>query len=54
MALYRFASASPDTSIVRWNLIFAHVVLTSLTLVIAYPFVQRRIVSGLSEGAIKG
>ncbi|MFG3261723.1 carbohydrate ABC transporter permease [Streptomyces bobili] len=54
MALYQFASASPDTSIVRWNLIFAHVVLTSLPLVIAYLFVQRRIVSGLSEGAIKG
>ncbi|MEU2249635.1 carbohydrate ABC transporter permease [Streptomyces sp. NPDC019224] len=54
MALYQFASASPDTSIVRWNLIFAHVVLTSLPLVIGYFFVQHRIVSGLSEGAIKG
>ena len=38
----------------RWNVIFAHVVLTSIPLVLAYLFVQRRIIPGLSAGAIKG
>ncbi|MEV6301314.1 carbohydrate ABC transporter permease [Actinoplanes sp. NPDC051861] len=54
LALYHFASASADQPVMRWNLIFAHVVLTSLPLMLVYLFVQRRIVPGLSSGAIKG
>ncbi|WP_432974807.1 carbohydrate ABC transporter permease [Dactylosporangium sp. CA-233914] len=54
LALYHFASASADQPVLRWNVIFAHVVLTSIPLVLAYLFVQRRVVSGLSAGAIKG
>lgn len=54
LALYQFASASTDVSAMRWNLIFAHVVLTSLPLILLYLLVQRRVVGGLSEGGIKG
>jgi raffinose/stachyose/melibiose transport system permease protein len=54
LALYHFASASADQPVLRWNVIFAHVVLTSIPLVLAYLLVQRRVVPGLSSGAIKG
>lgn len=52
LTLYQFASNSMTT--VRWNLVFAHVLLTSLPLIIAYIFLQRRVVSGLTEGGVKG
>lgn len=39
---------------VRWNLVFAHIVLVSLPLLIVYVFAQRRILSGLTGGALKG
>ncbi|ADB48675.1 carbohydrate ABC transporter permease [Conexibacter woesei] len=52
LTLYGFASSTVDT--LRWNLVFAHVVLTSLPLVVVYLFVQRRVLSGLTEGAVKG
>ncbi|SHN14793.1 carbohydrate ABC transporter permease [Cryptosporangium aurantiacum] len=54
LALYQFASASADQPVLRWNVIFAHVVLTSIPLVLVYLAVQRRVVPGLSAGAIKG
>ncbi|HUP99406.1 MAG TPA: carbohydrate ABC transporter permease [Aeromicrobium sp.] len=54
LALYDFASASADQPVLRWNVIFAHVVLTSIPLVLMYLLVQRRLVPGLSSGAIKG
>jgi raffinose/stachyose/melibiose transport system permease protein len=54
LALYHFASASADQPVMRWNVIFAHVVLTSIPVVLAYLIVQRRVVPGLSAGAIKG
>jgi raffinose/stachyose/melibiose transport system permease protein len=54
LALYRFSSTSSEFTAMRWELIFAHVVLTSLPLIVVYLFVQKRLVSGLSEGAIKG
>jgi raffinose/stachyose/melibiose transport system permease protein len=38
----------------RWNLVFAHVVMSSLHLIIAYVFIQRRVIGGLTEGALKG
>jgi raffinose/stachyose/melibiose transport system permease protein len=54
LALFQFASASADQAVLNWNLIFAHVVLTSLPIVLVYLFVQRRIIPGLSAGALKG
>ncbi|AYC35981.1 carbohydrate ABC transporter permease [Streptomyces griseorubiginosus] len=54
LALYQFASSSADVAAMRWDLIFAHVVMTSLPVIVAYLFVQRRVVAGLSEGAVKG
>lgn len=52
LTLYRFASASTDG--LRWNLVFAHVVLSSLPLIIAYIVLQRRVLEGLTEGGVKG
>ena len=52
ITLYRFASAS--THGVRWNLVFAHVVLTSLPLLITYVVLQRRVVAGLTDGGVTG
>ncbi|MBR7741755.1 carbohydrate ABC transporter permease [Phycicoccus sp. BSK3Z-2] len=54
LGLFRFASAAPEVASFRWDLVFAHVTLTSLPIVIVYFFVQRRLVQGLSEGAVKG
>jgi raffinose/stachyose/melibiose transport system permease protein len=39
---------------IAWNLLFAHLVLVSLPLIVVYLIVQRHIVGGLSEGAIRG
>ena len=52
LALYSFATSS--TQSFRWNLVFAHVILSSLPLIIMYFFVQRQVIGGLTEGAIKG
>lgn len=52
VTLYAFASAS--VSGLRWNLVFAHLVMTSAPLVILYLIAQRRILSGLTEGGLKG
>jgi raffinose/stachyose/melibiose transport system permease protein len=52
LTLYTFANSSEYG--VRWNLVFAHVLLTSLPLLITYIFLQRRIVSGLTEGGVTG
>ena len=52
LALYSFATSSVQSF--RWNLVFAHVVMSSLPLVIAYVFIQRRVIGGLTEGALKG
>jgi raffinose/stachyose/melibiose transport system permease protein len=54
LALYQFSSRSSEFAAMSWELIFAHVVLTSLPLIVVYLFVQRRLVSELSEGAVKG
>ena len=54
LALFQFASASADQHVYNWNLIFAHVVLTSIPIVLVYLLVQRRIIPGLSAGALKG
>jgi raffinose/stachyose/melibiose transport system permease protein len=52
LALYSFATSSVQSF--RWNLVFAHVVMSSLPLIIAYVFIQRRVIGGLTEGALKG
>jgi len=51
LALYNFANSSGQT--LRWNLVFAHVVLTALPLLVAYVFLQRRVMGGLTEGALR-
>lgn len=52
LTLYSFASTS--ISGLRWNLVFAHLVMTSAPLVILYLLAQRRILAGLTEGGLKG
>jgi raffinose/stachyose/melibiose transport system permease protein len=52
LTLFQFASTS--THGVAWNLVFAHVVLSSLPLLLAYAFLQRRVLSGLTEGGVTG
>ncbi|MER5757078.1 carbohydrate ABC transporter permease [Streptomyces sp. NPDC002088] len=52
LTLYQFASTS--THGVAWNLVFAHVVLTSLPLILIYVVLQRRVLSGLTEGGVTG
>jgi raffinose/stachyose/melibiose transport system permease protein len=52
LALYSFATSSVQSF--RWNLVFAHVVMSSLPLILAYVFIQRRVIGGLTEGALKG
>ena len=52
LTLYQFASASQFT--LRWNLVFAHVILSNLPLLVMYLFFQRRVIGGLTEGALNG
>ena len=52
LTLYAFASAS--ISGLNWNLVFAHLVMTSAPLVVMYLVAQRQILSGLTEGGLKG
>lgn len=52
LTLYAFASAS--VSGLSWNLVFAHLVMTSAPLVLVYLVAQRQILSGLTEGGLKG
>lgn len=52
VALFQFASATEYTF--RWNLVFAHVILTNIPLLLMYVVFQRRVMSGLTEGAVTG
>jgi raffinose/stachyose/melibiose transport system permease protein len=52
LTLYQFASSSQFT--LRWNLVFAFVVLSNLPLLIMYVIFQRRVIGGLTEGALNG
>lgn len=54
LALYRFSTTGAQFAGMNWNLIFAHVVLTSLPILIVYLFAQGRIISGLTAGGVKG
>lgn len=51
LGLFRVASGALYQN--NWNLIFAYVVLMSLPLVVVFTFAQRRIVSGVTSGAVK-
>ncbi|GAA0488438.1 carbohydrate ABC transporter permease [Microbacterium aurantiacum] len=52
LSLYTFANSSAQS--LRWNLVFAHVVMSGLPLIIAFVFMQKRVVGGLTDGALKG
>ncbi|WP_210480951.1 carbohydrate ABC transporter permease [Naasia sp. SYSU D00948] len=52
LSLYSFANSSAQS--LRWNLVFAHVLMTGLPLVLAFVFAQKRVIGGLTEGALKG
>ncbi|MFJ4166907.1 carbohydrate ABC transporter permease [Microbacterium sp. NPDC089698] len=52
LTMYSFASSGEHG--LNWNLVFAHVVMTSLPLVVAYLFAQRQVLAGLTEGSLKG
>lgn len=52
LTLYQFATSS--TVSIRWNLVFTHVLLTSLPLILTYLVLQRRVLAGLTEGGVKG
>jgi raffinose/stachyose/melibiose transport system permease protein len=52
LTLYQFAASSQFT--LRWNLVFAFVVLSNLPLLIMYAIFQKRVIGGLTEGALTG
>ncbi len=52
LALYSFANSSAQT--LRWNLVFAHVLMSGLPLLVAFGFIQKRVIGGLTDGALKG
>jgi len=51
LGLYRLSSGIREAT--AWNFVFAHVVLVSLPLILVYVFAQRRIVEGVTAGALK-
>ena len=52
LSLLRFSEGSVKQ--VPWNLSFAHIVLVSVPLILVYVFGQKRLLSGLMSGAVKG
>ena len=52
LGLYRLSSGIAQAT--AWNSVFAHVVLVSLPLILVYVIIQRRIVEGVTAGAVKG
>ncbi|KSU54897.1 sugar ABC transporter substrate-binding protein [Microbacterium enclense] len=52
LTLFQFASSSFIG--VKWNFVFAHVVMTSLPLILVYLVAQRQVLAGLTEGGLKG
>ncbi len=53
LPLNLFQVASVAQYVNSWNLIFAYVVLMSLPMVVAFMVAQRRIVAGITAGAVK-
>lgn len=52
LGLYQLSSGVAQAT--AWNYVFAHVVLVSLPLVVVYLVAQRRIVEGVTAGALRG
>jgi raffinose/stachyose/melibiose transport system permease protein len=52
LGLYQLSSGISQAT--AWNYVFAHVVLVSLPLIFLYALVQRKIVEGVTAGAIRG
>lgn len=52
LTLYNFANSGAYTT--NWNLVFAQVLLSTLPMLIAYIFLQRKVLSGLTDGAVTG
>ncbi|MFT4211190.1 MAG: carbohydrate ABC transporter permease [Microbacterium sp.] len=52
LTLFNFANAGQYG--IRWNLVFAYVLLTAIPMLLAYIFLQRKILSGLTEGGVTG
>jgi raffinose/stachyose/melibiose transport system permease protein len=52
LGLYRLSTGVREAT--AWNYVFAHVVLVSLPLILLYVFAQRRIVEGVTAGALRG
>lgn len=52
LGLYRLSSGVREAT--AWNYVFAHVVLVSLPLILVYVFAQRRVVEGVTAGAVRG
>jgi len=53
LPLNLFQVASAGAYLNNWHLIFAYVILMSLPLLIVFTFAQRRIISGITSGAVK-
>jgi raffinose/stachyose/melibiose transport system permease protein len=53
IGLYQLSNGGGPYS-TAWNYVFTHVVLVSLPLIIVYTFAQRRIVAGVTSGALRG
>lgn len=53
LPLNLFQVASASLYLNNWHLIFAYVVLMSLPLLLVFMFAQRRIISGVTSGAVK-
>ncbi len=52
MGLYSLSSGVAKAT--AWNTVFAHVILVSLPLIVVYIVAQRKIVEGVTQGAVKG
>jgi raffinose/stachyose/melibiose transport system permease protein len=53
LPLNLFQVASAGLYLNNWHLIFAYVILMSLPLLITFVLAQRRIISGITSGAVK-
>jgi raffinose/stachyose/melibiose transport system permease protein len=53
LPLNLFNVASQSEYVKNWNLIFAYVVLMSIPMVVTFIIAQRRIVAGVTAGAVK-
>lgn len=53
LPLNLFQVASAGLYLNNWHLIFAYVILMSLPLVAVFSIAQRKIISGITSGAVK-